>query len=98
MYSWVSRRLGRTYERLLHREIGDGRAHVAIIQDGNRRDARKQGDDAPDGHRAGAETSQEVLAWCDELGIKELTLYTFSTEIFDRPAEENEPLFDMITS
>ena len=98
MYSWVSRRLRRTYERLLHREIGDGPAHVAIIQDGNRRYARKQGDDAPDGHRAGAETSEQVLDWCDELGIKELTLYTFSTENFDRPAEENEPLFDMISS
>jgi len=98
MYSWVSRRLGRTYERLLHREIGDGPTHVAIIQDGNRRYARKQGDDAPDGHRAGAETSEQVLDWCDDVDIKELTLYTFSTENFDRPAEENEPLFDMIAS
>src|SRR6056297_2669798 len=98
MYSWVSRRLGRTYERLLHREIGDGPTHVAIIQDGNRRYARKQGADAPDGHRAGAETSEQVLDWCDDVDIKELTLYTFSTENFDRPAEENEPLFDMIAS
>jgi len=98
MYSWVSRRLGRTYERLLHREIGDGPTHVAIIQDGNRRYARKQGADAPDGHRAGAETSEQVLDWCDDVDIKELTLYTFSTENFDRPAEQNEPLFDMIAS
>ncbi|MEA1930309.1 polyprenyl diphosphate synthase [Halohasta litorea] len=98
MYSWVSRRLGRTYERLLHREIGDGPTHVAIIQDGNRRYARKQGEDAPDGHRAGAETSEQVLDWCDDVDIKELTLYTFSTENFDRPAEQNEPLFDMIAS
>src|SRR6056297_4288450 len=98
MYSWVSRRLGRTYERLLHREIGDGPTHVAIIQDGNRRYARKQGDDTPDGHRAGAETSEQVLDWCDDVDIKELTLYTFSTENFNRPAEENEPLFDMIAS
>jgi len=90
--------LGRTYERLLHREIGDGPTHVAIIQDGNRRYARKQGADAPDGHRAGAETSEQVLDWCDDVDIKELTLYTFSTENFDRPAEENEPLFDMIAS
>jgi Undecaprenyl pyrophosphate synthetase (EC 2.5.1.31) len=90
--------LGRTYERLLRREIGDGPTHVAIIQDGNRRYARKQGDDAPDGHRAGAETSEQVLDWCDDVDIKELTLYTFSTENFDRPAEENEPLFDMIAS
>jgi len=98
MYSWVSRRLEQTYERLLRREIGDGPTHVAIIQDGNRRYARKQGDDAPDGHRAGAETSEQVLNWCEELGVKELTLYTFSTENFNRPAEENEPLFDMIAS
>jgi len=98
MYSWVSRRLRQTYERLLHREIGDGPTHVAIIQDGNRRYARKQGADAPDGHRAGAETSEQVLDWCDDVDIKELTLYTFSTENFDRPAEENEPLFDMIAS
>jgi len=90
--------LGRTYERLLRREIGDGPTHVAIIQDGNRRYARKQGDDAPDGHRAGAETSEQVLDWCDDVDIKELTLYTFSTENFDRPAEENEPLFNMIAS
>ena len=98
MYSWIESRLQRTYERLLRREIGDGPAHVAIIQDGNRRYARKQGDDAPDGHRAGAETSEQVLDWCDDLDIKELTLYTFSTENFNRPAEENEPLFDMIAS
>jgi tritrans,polycis-undecaprenyl-diphosphate synthase [geranylgeranyl-diphosphate specific] len=90
--------LEQTYERLLRREIGDGPTHVAIIQDGNRRYARKQGDDAPDGHRAGAETSEQVLNWCEELGVKELTLYTFSTENFNRPAEENEPLFDMIAS
>jgi len=90
--------LGQTYERLLRREIGDGPTHVAIIQDGNRRYARKQGDAAPDGHRAGAETSEQVLNWCEELGVKELTLYTFSTENFNRPAEENEPLFDMIAS
>ena len=98
MYSWVGKRLRRTYERLLHREIGDGPTHVAIIQDGNRRYARKQGDDAPDGHRAGAETSEQVLDWCDDVDIKELTLYTFSTENFNRPAEENGPLFDMIAT
>ena len=98
MYSWASRRLQGTYERLLQREVGDGPTHVAIIQDGNRRYARRRGTETPEGHRAGAETSEAVLDWCDELGIKELTLYAFSTENFDRPAEETEPLFDMITS
>jgi tritrans,polycis-undecaprenyl-diphosphate synthase [geranylgeranyl-diphosphate specific] len=90
--------LRRTYERLLHREIGDGPTHVAIIQDGNRRYARKQGRKAPDGHRAGADTSEQVLNWCEELDIEELTLYAFSTENFNRPPEEQEPLFDIIES
>jgi tritrans,polycis-undecaprenyl-diphosphate synthase [geranylgeranyl-diphosphate specific] len=98
MYSWVGRRLRRTYERLLRREIGDGPTHVAIIQDGNRRYARKRGGEAPDGHRAGADTSEQVLNWCEELGIAELTLYAFSTENFNRPPEEREPLFDIIES
>ncbi len=98
MYSWIERRLQRSYERLLHREIGDGPTHVAIIQDGNRRYARKQGTEAPDGHREGAETSEQVLEWCEELSIDELTLYAFSTENFKRPPDEQEPLFDIIES
>ncbi|MFB6234118.1 MAG: polyprenyl diphosphate synthase [Halopenitus sp.] len=87
----------RGYERLLRREIGDAPTHVAIIQDGNRRYAEKQGADAPDGHRAGASTTEQVLDWCAQLGIEELTLYAFSTENFERPDEELEPLFDLLT-
>lgn len=98
MYSWIERRLRRGYEQLLHREIGDGPAHVAIIMDGNRRYARKQGQNAPDGHREGAQTSEQVLQWCEELWIDELTLYAFSTENFNRPRDEQEPLFDIIES
>jgi len=96
MYGWMRRRFRRGYERLLRREIGDGPDHVAIIQDGNRRYARKQGEEAPEGHREGADTSEQVLNWCEELGIEELTLYAFSTENFERPPEEREPLFDII--
>jgi tritrans,polycis-undecaprenyl-diphosphate synthase [geranylgeranyl-diphosphate specific] len=96
MYSWVTRQFRRGYERLLRREIGACPTHVAIIQDGNRRYARQQGQDAPDGHREGADTAEQVLNWCEELGIAELTLYAFSTENFDRPAAEREPLFDII--
>lgn len=92
----LTRLLERAYERLLRREIEDVPTHVAVIQDGNRRYARKQGADAPDGHRAGASTTEQVLEWCDELGIEELTLYAFSTENFDRPEEELEPLFDLL--
>ena len=84
------------YERLLRREIDGAPTHVAIIQDGNRRYARSNGGDAPDGHRAGAETTEQVLDWCSELGVEELTLYAFSTENFQRPDEELEPLFDLL--
>ena len=86
----------RAYRRHLHREIEDVPTHVAIIQDGNRRYARERGDDAPDGHRAGAATTERVLDWCADLGVAELTLYAFSTENFERPDEELEPLFDLL--
>ncbi|QZP39045.1 polyprenyl diphosphate synthase [Halobaculum magnesiiphilum] len=85
-----------TYERVLRREIGEGPDHVAIIQDGNRRYARSRGDDAHDGYHAGADTTERVLDWCADLGIEELTLYAFSTENFDRPAEQRETLFDLL--
>ncbi|PHQ37465.1 di-trans,poly-cis-decaprenylcistransferase [Halorubrum persicum] len=88
----------RAYRRHLRREIEDVPAHVAIIQDGNRRYARERGDDAPDGHRAGAATTERVLDWCADLGVAELTLYAFSTENFERPDDELAPLFDLLES
>ncbi|MYL68439.1 polyprenyl diphosphate synthase [Halorubrum distributum] len=88
--------VGRAYRRHLRREIDDVPDHVAVIQDGNRRYAREQGDDAPEGHRAGADTTERVLDWCAELGVSELTLYAFSTENFERPDEELGPLFDLL--
>ena len=86
------------YERLLHREVDGAPTHVAIIQDGNRRYARSQGERASDGHRAGADTTERVLDWCSEMGVEELTLYAFSTENFERPPDELEPLFDLLES
>ena len=88
--------VGRAYRRHLRREIDDVPDHVAVIQDGNRRYARERGDDAPEGHRAGADTTERVLDWCADLGVSELTLYAFSTENFERPDEELEPLFDLL--
>ena len=96
MGSWFRRQATRAYERLLERELDGTPTHVAVIQDGNRRYARKQGSDAADGHRAGAQTTESLLEWCDELGIEELTLYAFSTENFDRPADQRAVLFDLI--
>ncbi|MFB6266233.1 MAG: polyprenyl diphosphate synthase [Halodesulfurarchaeum sp.] len=84
------------YERVLRYEISGAPEHIAVIQDGNRRYARKQGEDATEGHEAGAETTEQVLDWCAELGIEELTLYAFSTENFNRPPAEREHLFDLL--
>jgi tritrans,polycis-undecaprenyl-diphosphate synthase [geranylgeranyl-diphosphate specific] len=84
------------YERVLRYEISQTPTHVAVIQDGNRRYASQHGGDPTDGHRKGAETTEALLNWCDELGIEEVTLYAFSTENFNRPESEREELFDLI--
>jgi tritrans,polycis-undecaprenyl-diphosphate synthase [geranylgeranyl-diphosphate specific] len=96
MLRWVQRRARAAYERLLRREISGAPTHVAVIQDGNRRYADRNGDEAPDGHRAGAQTTERVLDWCQDLGVEELTLYAFSTENFDRPEHERAALFDLL--
>jgi tritrans,polycis-undecaprenyl-diphosphate synthase [geranylgeranyl-diphosphate specific] len=85
------------YERHLLSEISGAPEHVAIIQDGNRRYARSRGAETTDGHREGAETTAHVLEWCEEVGVEELTLYAFSTENFERPAHEQEAIFDLVT-
>src|SRR5438093_13273784 len=64
--------------------------HIGIILDGNRRWAVEKALRPNDGHTIGAKVGEEVLDWCLEYGIKTLTLYTFSTENFDRPARSEE--------
>ncbi|NIC00010.1 polyprenyl diphosphate synthase [Halobacterium sp. R2-5] len=97
MRTWLRSVLHSGYERVLRHEVDGAPEHVAVIQDGNRRYAREQGKDATAGHSAGAETTENVLDWCAELGVEELTLYAFSTENFDRPEEERQHLFDLLT-
>ena len=96
MKRWLRQRVDAVYEEVLSREISGAPTHVAVIQDGNRRYARRKGDDATDGHREGAQTTERVLEWCQDIGVEELTLYAFSTENFDRPDEENQALFDLL--
>ncbi|MBX0323987.1 di-trans,poly-cis-decaprenylcistransferase [Halomicroarcula sp. F13] len=84
------------YERLLRWELSGTPSHVAVIQDGNRRYARERGVDANRGHSEGAETTEALLDWCDELGVDEVTLYAFSTENFDRPKDQREHIFDLV--
>ena len=69
--------------------------HIAIILDGNRRYAKKLGLQPWKGHEFGVKKLNELLEWCRELGIRELTLYAFSTENFDRTKTEKDFLFNI---
>ena len=71
-------------------------AHVAIIMDGNGRWAKKQGKERSFGHQAGAETVHEIIEVAARLGVKYLTLYTFSTENWKRPALEVAALMQLL--
>lgn len=62
--------------------------HVAIILDGNRRWAKKEGQYVVEGHRQGADNVIEILKAAKELGIRYITLYVFSTENWNRPRLE----------
>jgi tritrans,polycis-undecaprenyl-diphosphate synthase [geranylgeranyl-diphosphate specific] len=70
--------------------------HIGIIMDGNRRFAKKLGEVATKGHEYGAERIEDALEWCKELGIKNLTLWAFSTENFKRPKDEVDIIFSLI--
>lgn len=69
--------------------------HIGIILDGNRRYAKKLGLQPWKGHEFGIKKLEELLKWCQELGIKELTLYSFSTENFKRGKKEKDFLFNI---
>jgi tritrans,polycis-undecaprenyl-diphosphate synthase [geranylgeranyl-diphosphate specific] len=86
------------YEELLASEIRGKPipSHVAIIMDGNRRFALKHGLSQYYGHLKGADSTEKVLDWSFDLGIKQLTVYAFSTENFDRDEGEKNSLFDLI--
>jgi undecaprenyl diphosphate synthase len=69
--------------------------YVAIITDGNGRWAQQRGLPVIEGHRAGADAVKERLRDAVEFGVKELTVYSFSTENWTRPREEVEGLMAM---
>ena len=70
--------------------------HVAMIMDGNGRWAKRQGVMRSDGHAEGVSTVHRVTKLSSDLGIKYLTLYAFSTENWNRPAEEVATLMYLI--
>ena len=72
--------------------------HIAIIMDGNGRWANERGKERSFGHQAGVEAVRKITAECTRLGVKYLTLYTFSTENWGRPADEVAALMGLVLS
>ena len=70
--------------------------HIAIIMDGNGRWATERGKDRSFGHQAGVDTVRCITSECTRLGVKYLTLYTFSTENWNRPADEIAALMGLV--
>ena len=70
--------------------------HIAIIMDGNGRWAKKRGLPRVAGHKRGVDTVKEIVEACAEVGVKYLTLYTFSTENWNRPKDEVSTLMRLL--
>lgn len=70
--------------------------HIAIIMDGNGRWATERNQPRSYGHQAGVETVRRITSECTRLGVKFLTLYTFSTENWNRPSDEVAALMGLV--
>jgi len=96
----LSRPLYALYSRNLRRQVASGPLprHVGLIMDGNRRWARQAGLASPSlGHQYGADHIDEVLAWCEPLNIKHVTVFVCSTEnLTGRGSEEVAFLMQVI--
>jgi short-chain Z-isoprenyl diphosphate synthase len=91
LYSLYTKRLR---ERVTHQPLP---RHVAVILDGNRRWASLAGlRDPGAGHRHGADKLDDLLCWCERLGIPELTVWALSTENLSRASGEVEALVDVL--
>jgi short-chain Z-isoprenyl diphosphate synthase len=88
------------YERRLLRELADGRIpkHIGVMVDGNRRWAKQFNAPTSQGHQAGADKIHEFLGWCQELGVKVVTLYMLSTDNMSRSSEELDLLMGIIAN
>lgn len=71
--------------------------HIAIILDGNRRWASTKSIERVIGHIEGANTAEDLLEWCHEIGIRTITLYLLSTENLNRSPDELKELFELFT-
>ena len=70
--------------------------HIAVIMDGNGRWAMERGKERSYGHQAGVDTVRHITKECVRLGVKYLTLYTFSTENWNRPSDEIAALMGLV--
>jgi undecaprenyl diphosphate synthase len=87
-------------QRLLMEQLDNNNIprHIAIIMDGNGRWAAERGKERSYGHQAGVETVRRITAECTKLGVEYLTLYTFSTENWNRPSQEVAALMGLVLS
>ncbi|MBS4034476.1 MAG: isoprenyl transferase [Ignavibacterium sp.] len=86
-------------DELLQEELkksGEIPSHIAIIMDGNGRWAKKKGLPRVAGHKRGVDTVREIVEACAQIGVKYLTLYTFSTENWKRPKDEVSTLMRLL--
>ena len=70
--------------------------HIAIIMDGNRRWAKKQGKNASFGHKEGAKTLEKIVRYANEIGLEYITVYAFSTENWKRAEDEVSALMMLL--
>ena len=78
------------------RERGDVPKHIAVIMDGNGRWARERGQNRVIGHHEGVASVRDITEACAQLGVQYLTLYTFSTENWNRPQAEVNALMQLL--
>lgn len=81
---------------MMNDELKNIPQHIAIIMDGNGRWATERGMDRSYGHKAGVDAVRTITSECTRLGVKFLTLYTFSTENWNRPADEIAALMGLV--
>lgn len=86
------------YEKWLEDQVASDEKpeHVGIILDGNRRWGVAKYGEKLNGHFYGAQTGEDFLEWCLDLGIRTVTLYVFSTENFQRPRKEVDTILKLI--
>ena len=70
--------------------------HIGIIMDGNRRWAKAQGMDPKEGHKEGAKVLENIVRYANKIGLKHITVFAFSTENWNRTAEEVGALMKLL--